>query len=123
MDQRPTVSEQYRPTNGVAEEGIYRVVGTDGESVTLLRVGDEDGTRVHTGDVTSVSRTTFDDEFTPAAEPDSGGRLSLVLAGVGIGFLVAAALSWASLFTTPATPGVLAVLGLALLLLGRVTDR
>jgi hypothetical protein len=123
MDCRPAVSEQYRPTNGAAEDGVYRVVGTDDDSVTLLQVGDEDGRRVHTGDVTAVSRATFDEEFTPAADPESGGRLSRAVAGVGVGFVAVAVLSWADVLVTPAPPGTLAALGLGLLLFGRVVDR
>ena len=123
MDHRPAVSEQYRPTNGVAEDGVYRVVGTDSDAVTLLRVGDESGRRVHTGDVITVPQATFTEGFTPAADPDSVSRLSRALAGVGVGFLIVAALSWGGVLTTPATPALLAVLGLGLVLSGRVVDR
>lgn len=45
-----------RPTNGTQPAGVYRVVGTRSETVTLLRVGDADGSRVVTGEVVTVER-------------------------------------------------------------------
>lgn len=66
-----TVGEHYRPTEGGVEAGVYRVVGADGE-VALLRVGDENGRRVTTGEVVHVSQSALDAEFDAASDPDSG---------------------------------------------------
>lgn len=123
MPQRPDIADQYRPTNGVADAGVYRVVGTTDEMVTLLKVGDEDGNRVHTGVLESVPRETFDEAFTRASEPDATSRLPRALAGVAVGFVVVAALSQVGVLTTPASPGTLATLGVVLYAAGRVLDR
>lgn len=50
--------------------GVYRVVGIDEESVTLLRVTDGDGTRRATGAVVTVERPLVD--FQSAPDPDAG---------------------------------------------------
>lgn len=50
-------------------EGIYRVVGRDEETVTLLHVADATERRIHTGTVVTVSRDAFD-RFPPASNPD-----------------------------------------------------
>lgn len=52
----PAVSDHVRAVDTDLPAGIYRVVGTREDSVTLLRVGDSDGTRVVTGDVVTVDR-------------------------------------------------------------------
>lgn len=65
------VGDHYRPVDGDHDAGVYRVVGTTG-GVTLLRVADGDGRRVHAGEIYRVDRTTIDTEFEPAADPDSG---------------------------------------------------
>lgn len=49
--------------------GVYRVVGTDESTVTLLAVGDVDGYRVHTGRVVTVDRDALA-AFEPATNPD-----------------------------------------------------
>ncbi|MFB6147065.1 MAG: hypothetical protein ABEJ08_05200 [Halobacteriaceae archaeon] len=54
--------------------GVYRVVGVDEETVTLLYVADPDGSRVNAGRVRRVPRTEFDSAFTEAANPDAGMR-------------------------------------------------
>ena len=65
------VGEHYRPANGDHAPGIYRVVGvTDG--VTLLRVGDADGRRIHTGEIYRVDGDTVETEFEAATNPDAG---------------------------------------------------
>ncbi|MFD1513887.1 hypothetical protein [Halomarina rubra] len=66
--------------------GVYRVVGSDADRVTLLAVGDETGARVHTGRVERVPLPTFD-QFESAESPDpSGGltRLRDVLGGLAL---------------------------------------
>lgn len=60
--------------------GIYRVVGTTDETVTLLRVGDAEGRRVHTGEVTTVDRSVIADGEL-ADNPDDGWAITSLLAG------------------------------------------
>lgn len=61
-------------TGAPVEPGVYRVVGRDDESVTLLRVV-EDGRRVHSGIAVRVPLVDLD-AFAPADNPDTGlGRL------------------------------------------------
>ncbi|MFC7141270.1 hypothetical protein ACFQMA_15700 [Halosimplex aquaticum] len=65
-----SVYDHLRSTGaGPADEGVYRVVGTDDEHVTLLRVGDADGRRVNTGEVLTVDRDALDG-FEPTDNPD-----------------------------------------------------
>lgn len=75
----PTVYDHYRPTEADVPRGVYRVVGTDGASVTLLRVADADGDRVHTGEVLAVDRETVA-TFAPAENPDDSQSLWRALA-------------------------------------------
>lgn len=77
----PSVHDHLRPTDGDVPDGVYRVVGTDEESVTLLRVGDADGTRVHTGEVRTVTREALD-AFETAANPDGSRSVAAALLGV-----------------------------------------
>ena len=74
----PAVSDHLRPTDDGAPDGVYRVVGTDGESVTLLRVGDADERRVHTGEIVRVARGDLDG-FEAAENPDKNRSLWVVL--------------------------------------------
>jgi hypothetical protein len=129
----PAIYDHFRPTNGTAPPGVYRVVGVDGDHVTLLRVADGDGRRVHEGAVDSVSRDRVEAAFTAARNPDangtgsgSGGRLGRLhraLSGVGVGFGAVAVLSWLGLLATPAPPATLAALGVSLVAAGRLLDR
>jgi hypothetical protein len=65
------VGTHYRPLDADHDPGVYRVVGaTDG--VALLRVGDADGRRVHTGAVRHVEASTLHAAFEPATDPDAG---------------------------------------------------
>ncbi|WP_415379127.1 hypothetical protein [Halosimplex sp. TS25] len=65
-----SVYDHLRSTDdGPVDRGVYRVVGTDDERVTLLRVGDADGRRINTGDVLTVDRDALD-AFEPADNPD-----------------------------------------------------
>ncbi|WP_435079738.1 hypothetical protein [Halococcus sp. AFM35] len=70
----PTVSDHYSPTKIDYPAGTYRVVGTDDEAVTLLKVGDSDGQRVTTGEIVTVSCEDFVG-FEPAENPDRTRRL------------------------------------------------
>jgi hypothetical protein len=71
----PSVYDHYRTTDGDYEDGIYRVVGTGNEKITLLRVGDADGRRVNTGELIAVSRNELDG-FEKAENPDGNRSLS-----------------------------------------------
>ena len=60
-------------------DGIYRVVGTTAERVTLLRVADADGSRVHSGELVSLSRDSAA-SLPAAANPDeNSGSLGTTL--------------------------------------------
>lgn len=65
----PSVYDHYRAPESGYTDGVYRVVGTDEETVTLLRVGDPDGRRVNTGE---LLRVTYDelDGFEGVENPD-----------------------------------------------------
>jgi len=77
----PSVSDHLRPTDGTVPDGVYRVVGTDTETVTLLRVSDADGRRVHTGEVVTVPREDLD-AFESAANPNGNRSVAAALLGV-----------------------------------------
>ena len=61
-----------------ATPGIYRVVGTDDEAITLLRVAGADGRRRHTGDLLTVDDGTLS-AFEPAENPDGNRPISATL--------------------------------------------
>lgn len=65
------VGDHYRPTAADRTADVHRVVGAADE-VTLLRVTDDDGRRVHTGELRRVTREALDAEFEPADDPDAG---------------------------------------------------
>lgn len=69
MVPRPTVYDHLRPTSDTVPDGIYRVVGTDQETLTLLRVADADGIRRSTGTLLQVDRADIED-FEAADNPD-----------------------------------------------------
>ena len=71
--------DHVRPTDGGFTDGIYRVVGTSDDEVTLLRVGDADGRRINTGIVATVSREELE-AFEPAPNPDGNRPLGSVVA-------------------------------------------
>ena len=56
--------------SGDAPAGVYRVVGSTPDAVTLLRVADADGARRHTGSLRHVDRGTVERRFAPAPDPD-----------------------------------------------------
>lgn len=70
----PALYEHYRPPEGTLSAGVYRVVGTTEDDVTLLRVGDADGRRINTGEVHTVSAEAFDG-FERAENPDGNRPL------------------------------------------------
>lgn len=71
--------DHVRPIDADPPDGIYRVVGTDRETVTLLRVADADGRRVTTGEVVAVDRGDLDG-FAPAENPDGNRPLGAAVA-------------------------------------------
>jgi len=77
----PSVYDHLRPTGGDRQDGVFRVVGTDAETVTLLRVGDADGGRVHTGEIVTVDGDALGG-FEPAANPDGNRSLGAALLGI-----------------------------------------
>lgn len=60
------------------QPGVYRVVGTPEDVVTLLRVADAEGCRVTTGELHSVPRTDLD-SLEPAGNPDENQSLAAML--------------------------------------------
>lgn len=86
MPDDPSPSDFVRPNGNTVtdsgesvSDGIYRVVGTTPESVTLLRVGDAEGDREVTGTVLRVSRETYRESFESADEPAGRGLLRAVV--------------------------------------------
>jgi hypothetical protein len=65
----PAVYDHVAPVGDDVPDGRYRVVGTDDETVTLLRVADADGRRTATGETVRVTRETFA-RFEAAPNPD-----------------------------------------------------
>lgn len=59
-----------RPTTADIDDGVYRVVGSDGDAATLLRVADADGHRRHTGRIERVSVERIETGFAPTEDPD-----------------------------------------------------
>jgi len=64
--------DHLRPSEADYHDGIYRVVGTGSEAVVLLRVGDAEERRVHSGELVTVDTTELDG-FERAEDP-SGNR-------------------------------------------------
>mgnify|MGYP000241766883 CR=1 FL=1 len=74
----PNPYEHFKPANVDVSDGIYRVVGSDEETVTLLRVADANERRIHTGEVVTVSFDEFTG-FIPAENPDGNRPLGATL--------------------------------------------
>lgn len=74
----PDPYEHFKPANSAVPNGIYRVVGSDEQTVTLLRVADANERRIHTGDVVTVSVDEFAG-FTPTENPDETRPLGATL--------------------------------------------
>lgn len=77
----PSAYDHVRPTDSSFPQGVYRVVGTESESVTLLLVGDDDGRRINTGRVVTVNVAEFE-RFEPAENPDGNRRAAAALVSV-----------------------------------------
>lgn len=78
----PAIYDHLQPTSEEYRDGIYRVVGTDEDTVTLLRVGDADGRRRNTGELVTVDRDAID-SFESAENPDGNQPVGAVLRSVG----------------------------------------
>jgi len=76
----PSVYDHCRPTTASYPEGIYRVVGAADREVTLVRVGDADGQRVHTGETLRVSADELDG-FEAARNPEGNRPLGAKIRG------------------------------------------
>ncbi len=74
----PAVGDHVRVATDDHPEGVYRVVGTDGDLV-LLEVGDADGRRCHTGRLASVASS---DAVEQAEPPSRDGSPAEAFAGV-----------------------------------------
>jgi hypothetical protein len=74
------VYDHVRTTGDTPDPGVYRVVGTAEDSVTLLRVTDADGTRRHTGTVVTVARANLS-ALEPAENPDGNRSVGTMIAG------------------------------------------
>jgi len=68
----PAVYEHFRLTDLDHPDGVYRVVGTEDETVTLLRVADTSGRRANSGEIVRVRA----DELAecPSARNPDGNR-------------------------------------------------
>jgi len=75
------VYDHLRSTDPDDDDAVYRVVGTDDRTVTLLRVADGDGRRANTGEVVTFSRDALT-SFEPAENPDGNRSLGVRLASV-----------------------------------------
>jgi len=82
----PNPYDHLRSTDPDDDDSVYRVVGTPGDRVTLLRVSDGDGRRANTGEVVTVPTDALD-SFESAPNPD--GNRSIVArlrAAAGAGY-------------------------------------
>jgi len=68
----PAAYEHFRLTDLDHPDGVYRVVGADDETVTLLRVADADGRRVNSGELVTIP--TGELAECPDAENPDGNR-------------------------------------------------
>lgn len=76
-----SVHDHVRIADDRHPPGVYRVVGVGDGTVTLLRVGDSDGRRVHTGELLTVDVDAFD-SFEPAENPAENRGLTPGLASL-----------------------------------------
>lgn len=74
-----SMRDHVRPTDGDYPDGIYRVVGTSEDALTLLRVGDANGRRVNTGEIVTVRDDDLE-TFEPAENPDGNRPFDAVAA-------------------------------------------
>ena len=80
----PAVSDHVELQDSDHPDGVYRVVGTTDETVTLLQVADADGQRVHSGYTIAVPTATYE-SLPAAANPDEQGLIAASLRSVPTG--------------------------------------
>ncbi|MDQ2074020.1 hypothetical protein RBH20_15900 [Haloarcula sp. H-GB4] len=111
------IGDHVRPTEAGRDShvpaGVYRVVGTDGDAVTLLLVGDAAGRRVHTGEVVTVALESLA-AFEPAENPDASRSFATRILSQLAGLRWSLRLLWRSIRSRP-IPGTTAI---TLLLVG-----
>lgn len=101
-----------------ATPGVYRVVGTEETTVTLLRVADVEGRRANTGELLTVERDALG-TFEPTDNPDGNRSLAAAFAGQLDGLVWQLRTFGRSLAARPA----LSVVALAVLLVGATGER
>jgi len=111
---RPAADDEHDSAGPDVPDGVYRVVGTPDDRVTLLRVGDADGRRVHSGTVVAVDHDAVAG-FVPAENPDGNRSLGGTVASLGRSMYWSIRAFVGSLAARP----VPAAAALAILLLGR----
>lgn len=70
----PSPYDHLQPTTADYPAGVYRVVGLDRQTVTVLRITDGDGRRITTGTVHTIRRGALDG-FVSTANPDANRSL------------------------------------------------
>ncbi|ADQ68265.1 hypothetical protein C499_14870 [Halogeometricum borinquense DSM 11551] len=75
----PAIYDHYRADDAAVSDGVYRVVGTDDETVTLLRVADADRRRSNTGEIVTIHRDRLDG-FVSAENPDGNRPVGAAVA-------------------------------------------
>jgi hypothetical protein len=109
--------DHLRPTEADYPGGVYRVVGTGSEAVVLLRVGDAEGRRVHSGELVTVDTADLDG-FEDAEDPSGNRSVGRALFSA----LEAAAFSFRSVAGSLAANPLPAAVSFALLLAGIVGE-
>jgi len=115
---RPAADDEHDSAGPDVPDGVYRVVGTPDDRVTLLRVGDADGRRVHSGTVVSVDHDALDG-FVPAENPDGNRPVSAAITSLGRSIYWSLRAFAGSLAANP----VPAAAAFAILLLGQFGER
>jgi len=111
------VYDHLRAVDADVPAGVYRVVGVAPESVTLVRVGDSDGRRVHTGEVVTVDVPLAG--FERADDPDRNRPVGAVIRSALSGLYWSVRAFGSSLLAHPLA----SALALTLLVAGSVVER
>jgi hypothetical protein len=80
MDQ-VSVYDHFQVSSGDYPNGTYRVVGVGEETITLLKIGDEDDRRVHTGKIIII-RSDEVEELDQVEGPELSKRTSAAVKSV-----------------------------------------
>jgi hypothetical protein len=73
--------DHFQVSSGDYPNGIYRVVGVGEDTVTLLKIGDEDGRRVHTGEIITLELDEVE-KLDRVTDPEPNQRTSAVVKSV-----------------------------------------